>query len=363
MKYFTSIDGKALRYQRLLATGGIGTGLFFALEGNHTLGRNESRLGALLPHQDYCKQHVITHYVAVLLGGAQGRFTVHAMGKVGQDAPGRALIAQMRRAGIQTEAVVPVAEAPTLQSICFQYPDASGGNITSSNSASAQVAPEDIHSALAKIPRDGVPEMMLAAPEVPVEARAAMLAAGRERGALNVASVLSGEVEAFTRQGLWKSIDLLAVNIDEAAAIAAMDAQEDAPEQICGACRAWLRQRNPAMRILVSNGAKGCYGMEGCDFQHLPAIPLKAVSTAGAGDALLAGAMAGLCLGLPLLRPPGEQAYSCAVDVGILLAAFSVTSPHTIHPQADAQSLACFAQSQGISYAPAFAALLQNTLP
>ena len=59
---------KSSPYQQLLGVGGIGTGILFALEGNHTLGREESRPGQLLDVRDYCKLHIIIHYVARLLG-------------------------------------------------------------------------------------------------------------------------------------------------------------------------------------------------------------------------------------------------------------------------------------------------------
>jgi len=55
-------------FRQLVGVGGIGTGLFFELEGNHTLGRNESRPARFLSIRDYCKLHIISHYVAVLLG-------------------------------------------------------------------------------------------------------------------------------------------------------------------------------------------------------------------------------------------------------------------------------------------------------
>ena len=59
-------------YRRMIAIGGIGSGIFFALDGNHTLGRDESRLGRLLDIRDYCKLHIISHYVARLLGAGAG---------------------------------------------------------------------------------------------------------------------------------------------------------------------------------------------------------------------------------------------------------------------------------------------------
>ena len=58
-------------YHKIVGVGGIGSGIFFALEGNHTLGRNESRTATLLPVRDYCKLHIVLHYVAKLLGAGK----------------------------------------------------------------------------------------------------------------------------------------------------------------------------------------------------------------------------------------------------------------------------------------------------
>lgn len=60
-------------FRALLGVGGIGTGSFFALEGNHTLARNESRPGRLLDIRDYCKLHIVAHYIARFLGAGTGR--------------------------------------------------------------------------------------------------------------------------------------------------------------------------------------------------------------------------------------------------------------------------------------------------
>ena len=56
------------RYDVVVGTGGIGSGIFLALEGNRTLGREESRPADLLDQRDYCKLHIVSHYVRRLLG-------------------------------------------------------------------------------------------------------------------------------------------------------------------------------------------------------------------------------------------------------------------------------------------------------
>jgi len=80
-------------YSRMIGVGGIGTGLFFALQGDHPLGRNESRPARLLNVRDYGKLHIISHYVAVLQGADPGgsRFQVIPLANVsGLNTPVRA---------------------------------------------------------------------------------------------------------------------------------------------------------------------------------------------------------------------------------------------------------------------------------
>ena len=102
-------------YRQLVGVGGIGTGLFFELENNHTLGRNESRAARLLNIRDYCKLHIISHYVAVLLGANPrgSPFRVLPIGKVGADDAGRRMIGEMSAVGIDTRYVeVPPISQP-----------------------------------------------------------------------------------------------------------------------------------------------------------------------------------------------------------------------------------------------------------
>ena len=94
-----------LGFTHIVGIGGIGTGILFQLEGDHTLGRDESRLGQLLPARDYCKLHIVEHYIAKLLASPEtdGSCRVLAIGAVGDDAAGRQLLREMTDAGIGTE--------------------------------------------------------------------------------------------------------------------------------------------------------------------------------------------------------------------------------------------------------------------
>ena len=69
----------------------------------------------------------------------------------------------------------------------------------------------------------------------------------------------------------------------------------------------------------------------------MPALSGRVVSTAGAGDAHLAGILAGLASGLTL-----PQSHELAA----LVAGMSVTSPHTIHDGIDRDTLQAFARGR-----------------
>ena len=98
------------RYDVVVGTGGIGSGIFLALEGNRTLGREESRPADLLDQRDYCKLHIVCHYVRRLLGP---EVAVLPIGKVGRDDAGRAVLEEMRATGLDT-ALVTTSTRPTL---------------------------------------------------------------------------------------------------------------------------------------------------------------------------------------------------------------------------------------------------------
>ena len=89
-------DPHSLRYTGIIGTGGIGSGKFFLLNGDHTLGREESRSGHFLEVNDYCKQHIILHYIKVLLGPS---FKVIPIGKLGNDEIGQTLFNEMSETG------------------------------------------------------------------------------------------------------------------------------------------------------------------------------------------------------------------------------------------------------------------------
>jgi sugar/nucleoside kinase (ribokinase family) len=344
--------GDTAPYRRIVGVGGIGTGIVFALDGPQDLSRNESRSGRLLDVRDYCKLHIVAHYPAVLLGARPegAPFHVLPVGKVGADEPGRRLLAEMTAAGMDVRFVDAVQGSPTLFSVCFLYPDGSGGNITTSSSAAAAVSAADVDRAAERLDARTI---ALALPEAPLGVRHHLLKRAGERGALRVAALASAEAKGALASGLFADVDLLALNEDEAAALADASFPGDELPPLLVACARVLRGAQPRMRVCLTAGARGAFVLDAEHWTPVPALAAEVRSTAGAGDAFLGGVLTGLALGLPLAPADasGARPLTSAAELGALVASFSVTSPHTIHPDADAASLRAFAAARRLSFA------------
>jgi ribokinase len=321
-------------YKGMIGVGGIGAGKFIALEDNHTLGREESRFGHFLDTRDYCKLHIISHYVHTLLGPS---FKTVLVGKVGDDEIGRLITQEMEETGLDVRHVIASPGESTLFSICFTYPDGSGGNLTEIHSACSKVDPEFITQAEIEFDRFAGRAVALAAPEVPLESRKRLLELGTKYKSLRVASFNTGEMMVIQTIGILPLIDVLAINIHEAAAVCGNLTEHTAPSDLVEATIIKLSEQHQDMLISITAGQNGSWSWDGCDLIHHPAYETQVISTAGAGDAHLAGIIVGLVAGLE---------FSIASELGSLVAALSATSPHTIHPHIDRKSLHDFAQRQ-----------------
>ena len=342
-------------FTRVVGVGGIGTGTIFALQGNHTLGRNESRLGAVIDARDYCKLHIVEHYIAALLGlsANHGTFEVIAIGNVGADPAGAMLVREMKQVGINTRYVRIETESRTMFSTVFLYPDKSGGNITAANSASSKLCTEQISECRHLLASAGARGVALCLPEVPLNRREEFLRVAADCGNYRVASFASAEMKSACESNLLAMVDLLALNREEAMELAGGHLRDPSRSQMLDACSGRAISMNPSMKILVSAGPEGAYIFEKGHWSQHHAIPVDAISTAGAGDALLGGTIAGLIAGMPLANPEGSapsgrKLIDSAVDLGLALAALSLTSPHTIHPEADLETVLRFCETKGL---------------
>jgi sugar/nucleoside kinase (ribokinase family) len=348
-------------YRGLVGVGGIGTGCFFALEGNQTLGRNESRPGQLLDVRDYCKLHIIGHYVAKFLSancrGDDG-FRVLPVGLVGNDAAGRQVVKEMVEVGVDTSLIRTVDGKPTLFSVCFQYPDGSGGNITTSNSAAVALGNADVDAVAPVLISGGKRVIALAAPEVPLRARHHFLQLATRAGNFRVASFVAAELHEARESGMLDLLDLVSLNESEAAEVVGEPFTTDSADSFLQRCQNFLRSCHPHLRMIVSAGARGAYALTCELWNYSPAPNVAVASTAGAGDALLGGVIAAIAAGIPLLKPrtSGQgltgSRLETALDLGVLLASYKCLSPHTIHPAASLTTVIDFATSLRLTVGP-----------
>jgi len=340
-------------YQRLIGVGGVGTGLFFKLAGYHTLGRNESRSGELLDVRDYCKLHIVTHYIAKLLGGGKERsgFEILPLAKLGDDPPGHAVLREMREVGINTSFVEVVSGKPTLFSVCFQYPDGSGGNITANNSAAAELSDADVDKIRHEFAVDPARTIALSVPEVSLAVRRGFLEMAGQAGAFRAGSFVSGEITLAKECGMFNLLELVALNESEAGELLGCRFSETEFHAFLESCLSFVGRSPTGLRLIVSLGERGVLGFWNNHWNFCPAPRVTVASSAGAGDALLAGVISGIATGIPFLGTGtlGERAGGAvlrsALELGTMLATYSVTSAHTIHPSASLDSLAEFLQT------------------
>lgn len=337
-----------LQYTGIIGTGGIGTGKFFQLNGNHTLGREESRSGYFLPVNDYCKQHIILHYVKILLGET---FSVIPIGKVGNDEFGNTLLDEMHTTGFIMDHVSKIADNSTLFSFCFYYPDGSGGNLTTDDSACSLVDYVSIDNVTDELKKLGSKGIIMAVPEVPLETRQYLIELGQSNGLFCTASFTTEEMPRIIESGIISKVDLLAINIDEAAALAGASLEDIETVSLIEQAIGKLRQYNKNITVSVTAGNKGSWCWDGDVLYFFPSIKTDAKSTAGAGDAFFSGLLCGKVLALDIQE---------SQQLATLIAGLSVQSLDTIHKGIDRESLRLFRANSGLSFSDRVIHLFEN---
>jgi len=336
------------QYKAMIGVGGIGSGMFFLLNGDHTLGREESRSGRLENRKDYCKLHIISHYVQTLLGKD---FLVIPIGKVGKDDTAVKLLSEMKEAGLSRDYIELDENRPTLFSFCFIYPDKSGGNMTTDDSASSSVNASFVNDAEHEFKKYMSKGIALAVPEVPLEARERLLQLGTKYKFFRAASFTSGEMSIIVNSEMLKMVDLLGINLDEASSATKLSLDKKDPIKIVEEAIKVLCSINSRIKLTITHGKSGSWAWDCNDISYFPALNINVVSTAGAGDAFLSGIIAGITAGLSLRD---------AQQLGALTGSASVTSPHTINKEIDRQLLFNLMKQSGLSFSDKVIKLLEN---
>lgn len=313
--------------RQIIGTGGIGKGLFFLSHENEALGHNESRMAELSDAKDYCKLHIVFHYLSSLLAP---KVEVIPIGKVGRDENGALCKEQMKSAGMNTDWIEESNEHPTMLSICIQYPDKSGCNITSDNSACQEVDSQYILKTVKELKVDE-DTVVVALPEVPLDSRIELLNYGKEQGAFCVASCGTAEIKEFVRLEGPGKCDLIALNQEETAALAGMEAVTDLDEAKAAANK--ILKEYPHLYLWLTVGARGSLLASNEKMIPYPTLPeIKVKNTGGAGDASLAGLLTGYCLGLPFWEEQSDTRTGyTAGELAVLLAGMSVESVDSIN--------------------------------
>ncbi len=313
------LDGRGFDW--VAGTGGIGSGMTVRLVGDATLGREESRAVEVLDSSDRCKLHIVLHYVQRLLGPG---YPVLPFGAVGDDPAGAVLLDELAATGMVMAGVRVIPQRPTLFAVAFGYPDGDGGNLTAVGSASDAVAPGDM-----QLERDGR-GLVVALPEVPLDARAELLRQGA--GQYRVASFVTGELPEALERSMLDHVDLLALNADEARVVAGSDPLIDG-------VIATLAPQHPTLSIVVTNGAAGSWSWDGSSVEHARVDAPAVVSTAGAGDAHLGGILTALALGSGLHE---------ANRLGALVSALKVGGTHAINHAVDGDAVRRLHATSGV---------------
>ena len=316
--------------KKLIGVGGVGKGIFFESLSNETLGRNESRLMRRLACRDYCKLHIVFHYAARLL---EGRCSVLPVALVGRDGEGGELSELMRSAGMDLRYMKVDETLPTMLSICFQYPDKSGGNITSSNSACSRLTAETVAAAC----RDcglGKGDYAAALPEAPVEARLSLLREAHGAGAFCTMSFAPDEAVLFRSHDIMRCCDLLALNQEEARRFAELPSEIGTLKDAQQAAEKILA-RYPHLHLWLTVGSKGSISADGDGVREYLPLPVTVRNTGGAGDATLGGILAGLMMGMPFQRTKeapswGAVPIGSAAELGAILGGLSVECEDSI---------------------------------
>jgi ribokinase len=265
--------------------------------------------------------------VAAARLGADVRF----VGCVGRDEHGDRIAEQFVREGIPAEGLNRVEGAPT--GVAVIVVDADGRNqIAVAPGANLKLVPEVLQRHAAWL---GWAEVLLCQLETPLETVERALAGARRRGVL---TVLNPAPARPLSDSLLSLVDCLTPNESEAGLLSGIDVEgrdsaAEAGRRLIG---------RGVERVVVTLGARGAVlCAEGRTLQ-IPAFPVKAVDTTGAGDAFNGALAVGLAEGrawdeamrfagaaaaLACTKPGAQSSLPARSEVDALLALGQDPSP------------------------------------
>jgi ribokinase len=234
---------------------------------------------------------------------AKAGVPIAMIGAVGDDDFGRALVANLDRRGVDRRHVRTLGSTGSGMSVAIFDADGDYGAVIVSG-ANLALGEADAAAAADLLARTGV---LVLQNEVPDAANAAMAAAARAAGAR---VLLNAAPARPLSDALQRQVDILVVNAVEAADVSGqpVDTPSDALVVAAELARRFLH-------VVVTLGGDGLVyaGADEAPFA-LPAIPVKLVSTHGAGDEFIGVLAAGLVQGKSM-RAALESANAAAAKL------------------------------------------------
>lgn len=251
------------------------------------------------------------------------------VGCVGQDRFGEVGIRWMQDAGVDLTYLKRSPQSPTGAGFVILDPHGTS-LIISIMGANAELSEADLDQAEPLIA--GAAAVVSNFEIRPPVALYAMQLAKRH-GAL---AVLNPSPAEAMPPGSLSVVDILVCNRGEAQRLLGLS--HEAEPELPALLRICQQQLGPRW-VIVTLGERGAIVLEDDGVHHVPTVPVQVVDSPGAGDAFLAGLVAGLLRGL---------SFQQAIRMGCIAGAYAVTIPESIPSFPTLESLREFARSKSV---------------
>ncbi len=245
------------------------------------------------------------------VAAARSGAAVSLVGAVGTDSTGRDALAELRADGVDVTYVEERADRPS--GVALIVVDEAGENLIAVGAgANAAVAADAVAEALGDLlPVAGC---VLVSTEIPILAVVAAVRAARAAEVLcvlNPAPVVPGLAAAL------ESGPILTPNrgelADLVAAVGGVDGDVVPGDGVEASAR--VLADHTGSPVVVTLGAEGVLAIDGDVVERIPAWPVEAVDTTGAGDTFNGVLAAGLAGGLPLIDAARRAVVAAALSV------------------------------------------------
>jgi ribokinase len=221
---------------------------------------------------------------------AQLGVETHLVGRVGNDAFGQQLLAELRQAGVRTEQIQ-VEESMHSGVAVITVGDRGENQIVGVFGANGKMDSADIERLKPLLPSAKALLLQLEIPITTVKAAAQAAQAASVPVILDPAPVPRDSIA-----DLYPLVDILVPNEVEASQLTGLSVTS--PETAAAA--AGTLQQQGAKTVIVKLGAQGAFCATLEEGFFVPAFAVEAIDTVAAGDAFAGGLVAGLVAGLPL---------------------------------------------------------------